>query len=68
MNFMGEFIYRIIKEYHKYCIQHILKNNIPDDFKLFLITKHLVWLKQNDETYKFVDTIDKLKSMFNKND
>lgn len=67
MNLKLEFLHKIIKAYHEECIKNILsKMNVHDDVKMLLIAKHLIWLKQNDEAYNTVDTIDKIRELINK--
>ena len=67
MNIKLEFLHKLIRAYHEDCIKNILaKKNIHDDVKKFLIDKHLNRLKQVDEAYNNVDTLDKVRELIRK--
>jgi hypothetical protein len=68
MNLKLEFLHEVFKEYHVYCIRNILaKKNIHDDIKMLMINKHLNWLKQVDNAYNMVNTINSVRELTRRN-
>lgn len=68
MNLKLEFLHGFLKEYHLYCIRSILaKKNIHDDIKMLMINKHLNWLKQVDNAYNMVNTINSVRELTRRN-